>query len=178
MSSSSADSPTRFRQLIVPLAVVLAVLICDQAGKFWIANLSGLDYGAYPPNGGIEVIPGLFSIVYSTNAGAAWGMFSGHGIILSLVGCIALALIVIYRRHLGLERRAMQIVTGLMCGGILGNLIDRVLFGRVTDFLDFHIGAHHWPTFNIADASMVVAVCLYFLVEWFRKPEKPTTPSA
>jgi signal peptidase II len=143
--------------------VAVGVLVADQASKYFISSLSGLEEGAYPPYGGWNVIPGLFSIVYNTNGGAAWGMFDGHGIVLAILAVVALAALYVFRHKLELERRSMQLVFGLIAGGIVGNLIDRVLVGRVTDFIDWHIGAHRWPTFNIADSCMVVGVCLYVL---------------
>jgi signal peptidase II len=94
-------------------------------------------------------------------------MFDGHGIALAILAVAALAALYAFRQKLELERRSMQVVFGLIAGGIVGNLIDRLIIGRVTDFLDFHIGIHRWPTFNIADSCMVVGVCLYVLFGLF-----------
>jgi signal peptidase II len=172
MSNKSRTSHSRGVGLLLPV-IALFVIACDQASKYWIAHRSGLVEGAYPPFGGFEIVHGFFSIVYTTNTGAAWGMFSGFGIILIGLGVAALAGIYFFRHELGLEKRSMRIVFGLMSGGIVGNLLDRMIYGRVTDFLDFVIGSYRWPTFNIADSAMVVAACLYIAIGFFA-PEGKT----
>jgi len=149
------------------VALALSVFIADQASKCWISRFSGLELGAYPPHGGFEVIPGFFSIVYNTNSGAAWGMFAGQRVLLALLAIGAVAAILLLRRNIELHRKSMQVVFGLMLGGIVGNLADRVLFGSVTDFLDFTFGHYRWPTFNIADSAMVVAVSIYIVYSLF-----------
>jgi signal peptidase II len=163
------NSPVKRRGSFPTLlaAVALFVFSLDQATKYWIAH-SGLPHGAYPPYGGIEVIPGLFSIVYNTNSGAAWGILSGQRAILVLVGIAAIAAILIFRKSLGIRGVFMQTVFGLIVGGICGNLLDRALFGSVTDFLDLHLGSlYRWPTFNVADSAMVVGVTLYVIASLF-----------
>lgn len=167
----------RLRRL--PLAffgTAAAVLALDHLTKYWASHLSGLSYGAYPPEGGIELVPGYFSLVYTSNAGAAWGMFAGQRVLLSLLGVAALFCIVYFRRALGLDRTFLRFVFGLISGGIAGNLVDRILFGRVTDFLDFHLrDFYRWPTFNIADSAMVVGVALYIVYALFHREEESGT---
>jgi signal peptidase II len=141
--------------------VCLGSVLLDQLTKTWIAAWSGLELGAYPPYGGVTVLPGFFSIVYSTNTGAAWGLFSGYSGWLALLGLLAVAAILYFHRQLELERRPMQFAFGLMTGGILGNFIDRAIHGHVIDVLDFHLGSYHWPTFNVADMSIDIGVALY-----------------
>ncbi|HNX04371.1 MAG TPA: signal peptidase II [Opitutales bacterium] len=162
-------------------ATALAIIALDQATKYWASHLSGLEYGAYPPRGGIEVIPGYLSLVYTTNTGAAWGMFEGHGVILASLGIAAIAAICIFRKALGLDRMLMQFVFGLITGGIAGNIVDRVCVGGVTDFIDFHIRSiYRWPTFNVADSAMVVGVAIYVATALFerdRPQEKADTGS-
>ncbi|MFA5257338.1 MAG: signal peptidase II [Opitutales bacterium] len=156
--------------------VLILVVAADQASKHWVASVSGLEPGAYPPYGGIEVIPGFFSLVYSTNTGAAWGMLTGFGALLALLGVAAIAAVFFMRRHLELNRLPMQLVFGLICGGIIGNLIDRIRIGHVIDFLDFQLGFYRWPTFNVADSAMVVGVGTYVLLSFLdeRKRRKQT----
>jgi len=166
MNNDTGTRKSPCRNILLP-TLALIVVICDQVVKFWISRCSGFAEGVYPPCGGIEIIPGFFSIVYTTNSGAAWGMFSGFGYALAILGIAALAAIYIFRKQLELEKRSMQIVFGMMIGGIIGNLVDRMFIGRVTDFLDFQIGSYRWPTFNIADSAMVVAACLYVIIGLF-----------
>jgi len=161
-----ADTPlmTRFLKYRILYCILALVLLTDQTSKVWVSSCSGLEHGMYPPQGGIEVIPDFFSIVYSTNTGAAWGMFSGFGILLGIFGVAAVAAIFFMRKHLELKRPSMQLVFGLISGGIIGNVVDRVRIGHVVDFLDFQLGFYRWPTFNVADSAMVIGVSIYILV--------------
>jgi len=142
------------------LLLGLVVLIADQLTKQGVR--AAFSYGESRP-----VIDGLFNLVYVRNDGAAWNLLSGHGIILILISVAVLVLLLVYRRSFLQEQFSHRILLGLMVGGILGNLIDRIRFGWVTDFLDFHIGTHHWPAFNIADSAICMAVVLYVITNVF-----------
>ncbi|MCF7818422.1 MAG: signal peptidase II [Kiritimatiellales bacterium] len=144
------------------LLLGLVVLLLDQLTKQAIR--SAFIYGESRP-----VIDGLFNLVYVRNPGAAWGILGGQGIVLILISVVVLVLLVIYRRSFLQEQFAHRILLGLMIGGIVGNLVDRIRFGWVTDFLDFHVGAHHWPSFNIADSAICIAVGLYIITNLFEK---------
>jgi signal peptidase II len=147
------------------LLIGLAVLLLDQLTKQWIRSV--FIYGESRP-----VVDGFFNLVYVRNPGAAWGILGGHGIVLILISVVVLVLLVIYRRSFLQEQFAHKILLGLMVGGIVGNLIDRIRFGWVTDFLDFHIGSHHWPAFNVADSAICIAVGLYIMSNLFSPKEK------
>jgi signal peptidase II len=147
------------------LLIGLAILLLDQLTKQWIRTI--FVYGESRP-----VIDGLFNLVYVRNPGAAWGILGGQGIILILISVVVLVLLVIYRRSFLEEQFTHRILLGLMIGGIAGNLVDRIRFGWVTDFLDFHIGAHHWPSFNVADSAICIAVGLYVITNLFSPKEK------
>jgi len=140
----------------------------DQVSKVWIHR--NLPFNTYFPPDCIVVIPGFFNIVHVGNTGAAWGLFAGNSFWLALLAVVTLAAIFIFRRHLALARPLVQFSFGLLCGGIVGNLLDRVLHGHVIDFLDFHFGSFVWPAFNLADAGICVGVGLY-LVHSFLEPE-------
>lgn len=157
------------------------MLVSDQASKYWIqthiqppsSNIQSID-GNLPQR--IEVIPDFFWIVHVHNKGAAWGILSGFGWLLAMLAVAALAGIYFYRRMLGLETIYMQCVFGLLCAGIVGNLIDRLRLGHVIDFLDFLIGNYHWPAFNIADSSIFSGVVLYLIHSWRNSSEEePST---
>lgn len=115
------------------------------------------------PFGGIEIIPGFFYLCYVANTGAAWSMFAGHGEWLALLAVVALLGIYLFRETLELAKVRYQICFGIMAGGILGNLVDRVLHGHVIDFLDFRFGSYNYPVFNIADSGIFIGVALYML---------------
>ena len=140
--------------------VGLAVFCFDQLTKIWIsATLSFPTY--WPEEGAITVIKGFFYLVHVGNTGAAWSLFAGKSGFLALLAAITLLGIYYGRRHLGLRARQAQLAFGLLCGGIVGNFADRLIYGHVIDFLDFHFGTYIYPTFNIADAGICTGVILY-----------------
>jgi signal peptidase II len=147
----------KYRLLIGIAASVLAV---DQASKAWIrARLPFNTYGE--DSGAIVVIRGFLYIVHVGNTGAAWSMLSGRSILLAALASATLVAIFLGRRALGLGVPFAQVCFGLLCGGIAGNLVDRLARGHVTDFLDFHFGSYAYPTFNLADTAICIGVALY-----------------
>jgi signal peptidase II len=149
-------------------AIAAAVLVLDQLTKWLIVQR--LPFPTYGEPGAIRVIRGFLYIVHVGNTGAAWSMFSGQGVILAGLAVATLVAIVIWRRALGLRDRLAQICFGLLCGGIAGNLIDRLLHGHVIDFIDVHLGTYVYPTFNVADSGICVGVIIY-LWHSFRNTE-------
>jgi signal peptidase II len=144
------------------LALGALVLAADQASKAWIA--ARLPFNTYgEANGAIPICRGFFYIVHVGNTGAAWSILSGRSIILALLAAATLAAIYVGRKSLGLAAPHTQTCFGLMCGGIAGNLVDRLARGHVVDFLDFHFGSYVYPTFNVADSAICVGVILYAL---------------
>jgi len=142
---------------MLALALGLIVVLLDQFTKVWVRET--FIYGGEPQ----AVLPGLFNLVYVRNPGAAWGMLGGQQGILILLSVAVLVMLIFFHRRFLNPTLDHRIALGLMVGGILGNLIDRIKFGWVTDFLDFHIGTHHWPSFNVADSAICIAVGLYLL---------------
>lgn len=145
----------------------LIVFVADQWTKLWIIDRMPLgSYGAR----GITIFPGFFNLVHVGNTGAAWSMFSGRSTVLALLAIGTLTAIFFYRRHLGLRQNLPQVCFGLLCGGTVGNLIDRLNHGHVVDFLDFHFGDYIFPTFNVADSGICVGVFCYII--WsLRQPD-------
>jgi signal peptidase II len=176
LSAPSAWSRlNRYRWL---LAIALIVCGLDQGSKAWVAVT--LPFNTYGPPSQIELIPGFFNLVHVGNTGAAWSLFSGRSPALALLALVTLAAIVVFRRQFGLEQRAVQTSFGLLCGGIVGNLFDRVFHsdGHVTDFLDFHFGSYVYPTFNLADSGIVCGVALYILLSLRQPATPPANPPA
>ncbi len=141
-----------------PVAVgstVAAVVLLDQVTKALVAHY-------IEPNRAVEVIPGLFNIVYWTNPGAAFGIFRSGGalrtVLLSAMSIVALAVVAVLLRRS--RDRLTTLALSLIAGGAVGNLIDRARFGEVVDFLDFYIGRHHWPAFNVADSAITVGALM------------------
>lgn len=151
---------------------LLAFAVCtlDQLTKHWIHGR--LPFGSYGPGASVEIFPGFLYLVHVGNTGAAWSMFTGASLWLALLALGTLGAIFYWRHSLGLRAAPAQSAFGLLCGGIAGNLVDRVLHGHVVDFLDFHFGAYTYPTFNVADAGICVGVFWYVL--WSLKQPDPT----
>jgi signal peptidase II len=139
------------------LILALVVVLLDQLTKLWVR--ASFVYGGDPQ----PVIPGFFNLVYVRNEGAAWGMFGGQMPLLIILSIVVLILLAVYHRKVLNPTLDHRIALGLMVGGICGNLIDRIRVGWVTDFLDFYIGSYHWPSFNVADSAICIAVGLYML---------------
>ncbi len=104
----------------------------------------------------IRVVPGIFHITLVLNSGAAFGLFKGRSVFFTVSTVIVIAFICFYIIRGGCKDLLMLTALGLILGGAAGNLIDRVLFGYIIDFLDFRI----WPVFNIADASITIGAVI------------------
>lgn len=135
------------------LLVTLPLYVLDQLTKW--ATLEFI-----PLHDEIPVIPGLFNLVHVNNTGSAFGLmrgwFSFH-IAFGAVMAVVMAWM-LFRRG---TDRLTRLACALILSGIAGNITDRLRFGHVVDFLDFYIGTHHWPAFNIADSAIVIAVGLF-----------------
>ncbi len=169
-SAASAPRPRFVRILAYRWLLILAaaVLLLDRVSKTWIC--ARLPFPTYGFPGNIVVVEGFFNLVNVGNTGAAWSLFSGRSTALALLAVATLVAIYAWRRQLGLRTGIVQISFGLLCGGILGNLLDRLCYGHVIDFLDFHFGSYIYPTFNVADSGICVGVVIY-LLHSLRQPD-------
>jgi signal peptidase II len=140
--------------------IALAVIIFDQLTKFIIVE--------FLPDSSMEktVIPGFFKLVHWQNTGAAWSIFRGNNTVLAIVALVALVILGFYlsRHHFEARTLAEQAAFGLICGGIVGNLIDRIRVKSVTDFLYFYLGDWSFPAFNLADTAICTGVGLVVLL--------------
>jgi signal peptidase II len=142
--------------------IALAVFALDQATKLWIVSQVPFDpMHSHGAGSDIEVIRGFFYIIHVGNTGAAWSMFSGRSVTLALLAGATLIAIYFWRHTLGLRQPLSQVCFGLLCGGIVGNLLDRLVHKHVIDFIDLHFGNYVYPTFNVADSGICVGVILY-----------------
>ncbi len=139
-------------------AIVLSVVMLDQATKHMIsANLTVYDSR--------EILPFLH-IVHVRNIGAAFGMFKGLGkTFFIILSASAIAFII----YLLVRKTYNTIGLSLILGGAIGNLIDRLVYGMVIDFIDFSVGTFHWPAFNIADSSLTIGIGIILLSHLFKK---------
>ena len=150
----------RLRLPVLLFLMSIAVIFLDQMVKRLI--MSDMTLGM-----SIPVLPGIFHITYIQNPGAAFGILAEQRWLFIAVGFLFVGAAVSFYRRLRFESRWMQCGTALLLGGAVGNLIDRIRWGEVVDFLDFRI----WPVFNIADISIVIGVgCMMYAL--FRQDKK------
>lgn len=140
------------------LAIAILVVILDQATKAWIVAALRL-HESY------AVINGFFNITSVRNPGAAFGFLAGAPPIFRTIFFIAITvgailLILYYLKISMLDDYPLIISLALIFAGAAGNLIDRVRFGEVVDFLDVYLGSYHWPAFNVADSAITVGACV------------------
>ena len=156
------------------LCVSLAVIVLDQ----WTKWMVEVHLPHYPP---LPVIPGFLSLTHVRNTGVAFGLFASQGgtggsWLLTLLGLAALTAVGIYFWYAPVKDRLLLIALSLVVGGAIGNLIDRVSSGAVTDFIDVYVGLHHWPSFNVADSAISIGIVL-MAIDSFRSHKDPkTTP--
>ena len=125
-----------------------------------------------------DVIPGFFKFVHWHNTGAAWSLFRGNNALLAGVALAALVVLFLTRHHFDIHTLGGQISLGLIFGGILGNLTDRLFRNSVIDFLYFYLIRRDgeeagFPAFNVADSAICVGVGLLFFLSWRNESAKP-----
>lgn len=160
------SSTGQARLQIGPMALAAGIVLLDQATKALVRVY-------LPPWEVLTLVPGFFNLVHVQNRGAAFGFLSqGQGMwqplffIFITIAAVAIILSLMWTGHR--KDRLFQFSLGAVLGGAVGNLIDRVMFGVVTDFLDFYIGRMHWPAFNIADMAISIGAFL-LLIAVYRK---------
>lgn len=160
------------------LSLAAAVFVLDQLSK--LAVVSTLRLGEER-----AVLPGFFTFVHWGNTGSAWSLFRGNNHLLAGVAVLALASLWWGRRQFESHRLSGQFALGFLFGGIVGNLLDRVLPGRrhVVDFLYFHLhpregGEIGFPAFNVADMAICTGVGLLILISWTLTPDRAATAPA
>jgi signal peptidase II len=154
---------------IIFSAVAIAVVLLDQWTKAWIVSTMNLHES-------FAVIGGFFNITYVRNPGAAFGFLAGasplfRSIFFMTVTAAAILLILHYLRTSRIEDLFQVSALALILAGAVGNLIDRVRFGEVIDFLDIYVGNHHWPAFNVADSAISVGAAI-LVVTLMRKTKE------
>ena len=145
-------------------ASVSAIVVVDQLTKTIIDRTMPLHHS-------IPIIDGLFSLTYIRNTGAAFGLFAGSHEVFRLpfligVSILAMGFILVMLKRLRDGETGLSTALAFILGGALGNLIDRVIYGEVIDFLDVYWSNYHWPAFNVADSFITigVAITLFYLI--------------
>jgi signal peptidase II len=172
--------PRITRRLVIFVAMFLVTLAVDQGSKVWARTLptnppscatadlaAGRCVGVPQP-----VIEGMWDWRLAQNDGAAFSSFRGSRIILTLIAMFALVGLGITAAKTLPEQRLKRLGLAMIAGGALGNLVDRVREGAVTDFVQWHYHGHYWPIFNVADVALLAGVGL-LLVESFLGRKRP-----
>jgi len=158
----------RNRYVIIAATAALVTLF-DQITKVWVLR-------AISQYTEIPVIKGLFSLVHVRNKGAAFGFLNRGDIswqfwIFLAATCVAAVAVVLLAKNSRAGEYGFFLSLGLILGGAAGNLIDRVRFREVIDFLDFYHGNYHWPAFNVADIAICCGVFFAIVFSWRRPPD-------
>ena len=149
------------------LVIGAAVAVIDQLVKWWI-----VDWLAEPP-GFVEVLP-FFNLVMVWNRGVSFGLLGDAGLapylMAGIAGLVVIGLVIWLAR---VAQRLLAGSIGLIIGGALGNIVDRLRFGAVADFVDLHAGGYHWPAFNVADAAITVGVAVMLIDSLLNRHGEP-----
>jgi signal peptidase II len=168
MNAAARSTSSELVRRYMPFALISAVVVVlDQVTK--IAVLRHM-----PLYQSITVIPGFFNLTHIHNPGGAFGFMARHDSpwrhwLFLAAAAVALVMIIYFYHQTPPDRRLFGAALALIFGGAVGNLIDRLRYGVVVDFLDFYIGNLHWPTFNIADSAVTVGVIVFILHILFKK---------
>jgi signal peptidase II len=165
---SKPRPPLVTRGAIVAYVVALVVIGLDQAAKWWILNVIDLDHRP-----AIQVLP-FFDLQMVWNQGVSYGLLradSDVGRWLLVAFALGMTAVLAYVAR-GVRRPAMVAILGLIMGGAVGNVIDRIRFGAVADFLDFHALYFPW-VFNVADSAISIGVILFLLDSFLSPKSKP-----
>lgn len=173
------------RRVVIFVAILIATLAFDQGSKAWAKTLptspaacDTADLAAHRCQGVPQsVIGGFWDWELALNDGAAFSNFRGKQVLLSLIACAAVLVLVVMARRTKPEQRLQRAAYAMIAGGALGNLIDRVRDGAVTDFVKWKVGSHEWPIFNVADVALVIGVAL-LLLESIAARRRPGTLAA
>ena len=152
------------------LAAAVLVVVLDQLSKAAVlARFAGRGFGEH------ETVTSFFNLALIYNRGISFGLFNGgagfNAAVFSLAAAAIVALLIVWLRRASSPLLALAI--GLIIGGAVGNVIDRLRLGAVVDFLDFHVGSLHWPAFNVADSAICVGVAAMLLDGFFLRRDAP-----
>lgn len=155
------------------LAAAVIIALLDQLSKAWILGM----FAGRPPNGRMVEVTGFFNLVLTWNRGMSFGLFNSDAalntIVFTALAAIIVIALVLWLR--GVRVTLLAVAIGLVIGGALGNVIDRLWRGAVVDFLDFHLGEWHFFVFNLADAAISIGVGLMLIDSLLARREAPNS---
>ena len=157
-------------KLAVLLLTALAILVADQLTKALVVANLAVGERAW-------VIGDLVQIWHVRNAGAAFSLFQGGMLLFIVISVLSIGMVVYFHRTLRDRDTWLHVVLGVVLGGTLGNFADRLRLGYVTDWLSVGIGELRWPTFNVADSSIVIGIGVLVVVLAFASPDRSEAPA-
>ena len=152
-------------------AISLPIIILDQFTKYLVSTMLQI-YHSY------TVVPGLFNIIHIYNPGGAFGFLADNGVLVQKIFFIFFSIIATFFLlyfYFNAENRNEKVLSfgfALIFGGAIGNIIDRIRYGEVLDFLDVYIGKYHWPAFNVADSAISIGMVFFIYTLIFTKKKK------
>jgi len=157
------------KKYLILLATVAVTVLLDVITKAYIDSNMSLHES-------VVVIGGLLNITYVRNPGAAFSFLASaspgfRSVFFLSVTILSIVLVLYYIAKSKTEEPLMIFALSLILSGALGNFIDRVRIGEVIDFIDVHLGAYHWPAFNVADSAITVGACI-MLFALFKRPKE------
>jgi signal peptidase II len=151
--------PSQGRWLLF-VVIAVGVVVVDQLTKMWITG------AVVQPGGGFSVLGSWLNFVYGQNSGILFGMVPQSAGAFAIVSLVVIGLIVVYHQKAG-RGVIMSVATSLLLGGAIGNLIDRLHYGAVVDWIDMGIGTWRFWTYNVADAAITTSLILIFVAAMF-----------
>ena len=136
-------------------SIALFIISVDQLTKFFIK----INFQLNQP---VPIISNILHLTYITNTGSAFGLFKGLSIFFILFSIVVIIIVFYYLKRIKNNEKTLQFSVGLLLGRTVGNLIDRLFYGAVVDFIDFRI----WPVFNIADSAVTISVVFLIILLW------------
>lgn len=162
---------TRHYYLWWMLGVAILTCALDQCSKAWV-----LGQFMDTPHSALTVTS-FFNMVLVWNSGVSFGLFAGHNQPYIFAGISAVIIIMLLGWLRTCDNRRFAAAIGAVIGGAIGNVVDRLRFGAVVDFLDFHWDTYHWPAFNLADSFIFIGVVLLCLSSMFTPISTPCSKS-
>jgi len=163
----SSEGPTNggFRKAVVLLLTALAILVADLVTKaLVVANLAVGERA--------RLVGDLVQVWHAQNRGAAFSLFQGGAVVFLIVSVLSIGMVAYFHRSLRDRSPWLHVVLGVVLGGTLGNFTDRLRQGYVTDWLSVGIGDTRWPTFNVADSSVVVGIGILVIYLLLTNPDR------
>lgn len=140
---------------ILIFSAALSIVILDQLTKFIVRQNFQLGQS-------ISIIKNIFHLTYIANSGSAFGLFKGYNLFFMLFSIAVIGIAIYSTKRISGDEKALQLAVGLLLGGTIGNLMDRIFHGSVIDFLDFRI----WPVFNVADSAVTISAIFLIILLW------------